>query len=243
MNTMTIREAATTAEGEGAEVNRLMPVAKFRNFDPFVLWDHFTIEPGGGFPDHPHRGFEAISYLFQGALRHTDSLGNHSTVCAGGAQRFTAGRGIVHSEMPATEGRTQGIQLWVNLPQRLKSIESSYQQVNAEDIPEETIDQGKRRIIAGENGPSKLHTGVLYFDLILKGGVVYEKEIPAGFRGFVYLVQAEAVVNGETITTGQAAFMEEVDKLVLTTSRPCRAMVCFGHPHNEPIRQWGTFVD
>jgi len=238
-----IRSGVNTLEGKGAQVSRLMPVAGFRNFDPFVLWDHFTLEAGTGFPDHPHRGFEAVSYLFQGALRHTDNLGNHSTVAAGAAQRFTAGKGIVHSEMPASPEQTQGIQLWVNLPRNLKSLEPSYQAVNAGDIPEETIVGGKRRIIVGNNGPVRLQTAVFYFDLMLTVAGDYEEKLPAGYRGFVYLVQGEAVVNGDTVTAGQAAFLDETAKLNISTNRSCRAMVCFGLPHNEPIRQRGTFVD
>ncbi|RMH38120.1 MAG: pirin family protein, partial [Gammaproteobacteria bacterium] len=110
-------------EGDGVTVQRLMPVPGLRHFDPFVLWDHFDIA-GGGFPPHPHRGFEAITWLFSGAMHHKDNLGNAGTIHAGGAQRFTAGRGITHSEMP--ESAAAGIQLWINLPQRLKSIEPDY---------------------------------------------------------------------------------------------------------------------
>jgi len=110
---MEFQNSTVVPEGDGVEVKRLMPVANLRNFDPFVLWDHFDIE-GGGFPNHPHRGFEAITYMFDGGMKHKDNLGNQGTVFAGGAQRFTAGKGIVHSEMP--DGKAAGIQLWINLP-------------------------------------------------------------------------------------------------------------------------------
>lgn len=118
------------AEGDGVDVKRLFPVPGRMNFDPFVLWDHFDILPGKGFPDHPHRGFEAITYMFSGGMNHQDNLGNASFVESGGAQRFTAGSGIVHSEMPAETGRSNGIQLWINLPKRLKTLPASYQQVD-----------------------------------------------------------------------------------------------------------------
>ena len=129
--------ALTVPEGDGVMVKRLMPRQGLMNFDPFVLMDHFDIE-GGGFPDHPHRGFEAITYMLDGGMQHVDNLGNKSVVYAGGLQRFTAGKGLVHSEMP--QGRAQGIQLWINLPKRLKQMQPSYQQVDAEDIPSDSND-------------------------------------------------------------------------------------------------------
>lgn len=98
-----VRSATTGSEGDSAEVNRLFPVHGFMNFDPFVLWDDFTIRPGAGFPDHPHRGFEGVTYVIKGSVNHTDNLGNNSTVHHGGMQRFTAGKGIIHSEMPSAE--------------------------------------------------------------------------------------------------------------------------------------------
>ena len=110
-----IIQAKGTQEGADAFVHRLFPVPRSTlNWDPFVLWDHFTLQGGTGFPPHPHRGFEGITYVLEGAMQHADSLGNRSSVQAGGIQRFTAGRGIEHSETPAPEGATNGIQLWVN---------------------------------------------------------------------------------------------------------------------------------
>ena len=126
-----LQPAATVPEGDGVLVKRLMPVHGLLNLDPFVLWDHFDIA-AGGFPDHPHRGFEAITYLFEGGMKHADNLGNRGTVHAGGAQRFTAGSGIVHSEFP--DGHAAGIQLWINLPRRLKGIDADYQQLQANEI-------------------------------------------------------------------------------------------------------------
>ncbi|MFQ5586240.1 MAG: pirin family protein, partial [Thermodesulfobacteriota bacterium] len=149
-NTVQVRHAVEMKEGNGADVKRLMPVPGFMNYDPFVLWDHFDVRPDAGFPDHPHRGFEAITYVFEGSMNHKDNLGNESTVTRGGAQRFTAGKGIVHSEMPSPEGHTRGIQLWINLPARLKTIQPAYQQVDAHDMQEQVIDKGTLRVITGE---------------------------------------------------------------------------------------------
>jgi len=154
---ITIQTAITVPEGDGVTVNRLMPVHALRNYDPFVLWDHFDIS-GGGFPDHPHRGFEAITYLFDGGMNHADNLGNKGIVYAGGAQRFTAGSGMVHSEFP--DGRAHGIQLWINLPKRLKGIEPDYQQIQADMIPESNDAGVSIRTIVGGAGAITLHTEV-----------------------------------------------------------------------------------
>lgn len=238
-----IRQALETMEGEGAEVKRLLPIHGFMNYDPIVLWDHFSVAPGTGFPDHPHRGFEGITYIFSGSMQHTDNLGNRTTVFPGGAQRFTAGRGLVHSEMPGTSERTVGIQLWINLPKRLKTVDPAYQQVDAEDIPEQTFPGGKKRIIIGEDSPVELLTPVKYLDIELEAGASLQEPITAGHRGLVYIVQGEFELNSDKLTTGQACFIEGVDSLVMKASKNTRLMLCFGQPHGEPIRQYGPFVD
>jgi hypothetical protein len=116
-----VRNAVSAAEGDGAEVRSLFPLPSLMNFDPSVLWDDLSISAGAGFPDHPHRGFEGVTYVFQGSIRHKDNPGNDSTVTRGGLQRFTAGSGIVHAEMTAADGVTRGIQMWLNLPSPLKT--------------------------------------------------------------------------------------------------------------------------
>lgn len=238
-----IRQALETMEGDGAEVRRLLPIPQFRNYDPIVLWDHFNVAPGTGFPDHPHRGFEAITYVFEGSMEHADNLGNRTTVFPGGAQRFTAGRGLVHSEMPGKDGRTVGIQLWINLPQRLKTVAPDYQQVNADEIPEQSFSGGKKRIIVGPESPVKLLTPVKYLDIELEAQASLTEAIAAGQRGLVYVVAGEAAVNGQQLQRGQACFMEGVDSLTLQAVSDTRCMLCFGQPHGEPIRQYGPFVD
>lgn len=240
---MEIRPALETMEGDGAEVKRLMPIHGFMNFDPIVLWDHFSIGPGSGFPDHPHRGFEGITYLFSGSIEHADNLGNRSRVYAGGAQRFTAGSGIVHSEMPATDERTDGIQLWINLPKRLKTVDPDYQQVDAENIPVEEIPGGSRRVIIGEGGPVKLMTPVKYLDISLDKGASLEEEINPQHRGLLYMVEGDIQLNGQQLTTAQASFINGQDKLEIKAEQPSRFMLCVGQPHGESIRQYGPFVD
>jgi len=238
-----IRHASLTNEGDSVEVKRLFPIAEYMNFDPFVLWDHFDVQPGSGFPDHPHRGFEAITYMFEGSMKHTDNLGNDSRVGAGGAQRFTAGKGIVHSEMPGTQGSNTGIQLWINLPHRLKGLEPDYQEVLAENIPEINFDGGRVRTIVGEDSRLKLHTQVEYEDITLQPAAHWKKTVAEGLRGFVYVVDGSLQVNDRRLDRADALFMQDADSINVMSETASRFMVCLGHPHGEPIRQWGPYVD
>jgi len=238
-----VRSATTGAEGKGAEVNRLFPVRDFMNFDPFVLWDDFTIRPGAGFPDHPHRGFEGVSYVIQGSVNHTDNLGNNSTVHQGGLQRFTAGKGIIHSEMPSAEQSTQGIQLWVNLPTELKTLEPDYQQVDSGEINVIEIAGGKVRQLAGAGAVLKLHTSIIYQDVELQASSGYTLKIDEVMRGFVYVLTGEISVSGETVKRTESCFIEQIEEVEITALSDARFMLCFGVPHNQPINQHGSYVD
>ena len=238
-----IRNVTVVPEGDGVMVKRLFPLHGFMNFDPFVLWDHFAIGPGHGFPDHPHRGFEAITYMFDGGMNHKDNLGNESFVTKGGAQRFTAGKGIVHSEMPAEKGESNGIQLWINLPQRLKNIEPDYQQVDNTDFPIHEFDGGQAKILVGDNSPLKLKTNVVYQHVTLEEGHQYSININPEMRGIVYLLKGQIQVNTKIVNADQAVFIENIESLVFSTSTNCEFMICLGKPHNEPIHQHGPFVD
>ena len=233
-------KAMEVLEGDGVTVKRLMPVHGMRNFDPFVLWDHFDIS-GNGFPDHPHRGFEAITYMFAGGMQHADNLGNQSTVTAGGAQRFTAGRGLVHSEMP--DGHAVGVQLWINLPKRLKGIDPAYQQVDAADFPAEGIEGGEIRTIVGEGSPLSLHTEVEYLDISLDADALITRKIPTGFRGLIYVIEGSAVIAEKETPAGNACYIDRVAAITMKATEACRLMWCFGAPHGEPILQHGPFVD
>lgn len=238
-----VRKAVSGAEGDGAEVNRLFPVPGFMNFDPFVLWDDFTISPGAGFPDHPHRGFEGITYVIQGSVNHTDNLGNNSTVFSGGLQRFTAGKGIIHSEMPATDQETKGIQMWVNLPADLKKIEPDYQQVAADEIEILSIPGGHVRLLSAEQGQLLLHTKVIYLDVKLLKNHQYSVHVDKGMRGFVYLLEGEVDVLGESVKKAECCFIEKHLSVDISARKDARFMICFGLPHKQPIFQHGSFVD
>jgi quercetin 2,3-dioxygenase len=241
-----LQTAFSVPEGDGITVKRLMPVAGLMNFDPFVLWDHFDIA-AGGFPTHPHRGFEAITWMFAGGMQHKDNLGNEGTVHAGGAQRFTAGRGIMHSEMP--QGHAAGIQLWINLPHRLKQIEPEYQQVEAEEVSVSESDGARLLHIVGKAGAIRLHTDVEYLDITLSAGSRMQRHIMRGWRGIIYIVEGAAELVAEEKTAslplhaGDAALVESEDLLSLYSPEGVHLMWCVGAPHHEPIHQHGPYVD
>jgi len=233
-----IQSAQVVPEGDGVTVKRLLPTHALRNLDPFVLWDHFDIH-GGGFPTHPHRGFEAITYLFEGGMQHADNLGNQGTIHAGGAQRFTAGRGLSHSEFP--DGHAHGIQLWINLPKSLKSTDPAYQQ--AEKMAESSEHGVTIRTIVGQGGPIQLRTEVEYLDISMAADSKLDQVIPEGWVGFVYAVQGRVNIGSESLQAGDAAMMDAIQALTLHSQSDARLMWCFGRPHGEPIYQHGPFVD
>ncbi len=160
---------------------------------------------------------------------------------AGGAQRFTAGRGIVHSEFP--DGHAAGIQLWINLPKRLKQIDPDYQQLQVDDIPEQGEDGADIRTIVGEESPLRLHTLVQYLDIQLVAGAQIRRKLPADYRGFIYAVEGSGTINGQDIHAGMAAYFESETDITLSGRACGRFMLAAGIPHGEPINQHGFFVD
>lgn len=239
-----IKPAVEMSEGAGVDVHRLFPVSsKMMNYDPFVLWDNFNLGPERGFPTHPHRGFEAITYMFNGSIEHKDNLGNHSTVTTGGAQRFTAGRGLEHSEMPDSQVYSNGIQLWINLAKNLKSIEPGYQQVDKENIPVKEIEGGTISVIVGEDSPVKLHTPVRYLNVTLDKGASLKEHVPDDFRGFIYLLTGKFKIKTEEVKEREAFFFEDLNELNIEALADSHFMLCMGKPHREPIKQYGPFVD
>jgi quercetin 2,3-dioxygenase len=236
-------QAQEMNEGDGARVRRLFPVAGLRHHDPFVLFDNFSVGPNAGFPPHPHRGFEAITYLFDGAFRHEDNLGNRSTVTRGGAQRFTAGRGLIHSEMPAAPETSHGIQLWINLAKSDKHIEPGYQQVDAAQFPEEHIVGGHVRTLVGPGSPLQLHTPVLYLDMTLAENAAHTITLPADFNGLVYVVSGKLRLASDVLAAGEAALLTGGGTLRVEAIDAARCVCAAGQPHNEPIIQHGPYVD
>lgn len=237
-------QAFETMEGDGALVYRLMPVAGLRNFDPFVLFDHFVLQAGMGFPTHPHRGFEGITYLLSGSMQHKDNLGNDRTIQAGGAQRFTAGSGIFHSEMPSETEITEGIQLWVNLPKKLKTLAPDYQQVGKEEIIIDFPETGvQRRTLVGDKGKIKTHQAVSYEDYSMEKGASILIENSESRNQLIYLLKGELRYTGNRLSAKQALLIDQAQKLELTADKESRLIVLSGEAIGEPIYQHGPYVD
>ena len=207
--------AIEQAEGAGARVRRSIGTAKLRNFSPFLMLDHFTIHPGAGFPDHPHRGQETITYLLKGAVDHEDFAGNSGTIEAGDLQFMTAGKGIMHAEMPrqnADGSPNVGMQLWVDLPAKLKKCEPRYRDLRASEIPEIEVDDKKVsiKIISGQShGTDSVqelaYTPVWIFDLTIKPGGKVTQPLPAGWNAFAYMLSGAVAfgVGKDQTTVGQ----------------------------------------
>lgn len=237
--------AQETFEGNGVVVNRLFPVAQQRNFDPFVLWDHFDIATDQGFPSHPHRGFEAITYMLEGGMHHQDDLGNDSFVSKGGAQVFCAGRGIVHSEMPAGKVPSVGIQLWVNLPKQLKKVNPSYQEALAKDLTAVTFQGGSCRTIVGAGSMIKLQTAITYQHFHLTKNGHYQLPLDQGLHTIVYILQGSLVVGEHQVSATQALLInsKKQQDLLIKAKVDSEFMFCSGVPHQESIYQHGPYVD
>ncbi len=240
-----VLDSTISPEGDGVEVRRLFPISTYMNFDPFVLWDHFDITAGHGFPDHPHRGFEAITYMLNGGIHHKDNLGNDAFVDKGGAQVFCAGVGMVHSEMPAEKGQSMGIQLWINLPKRLKKIKPSYQQVLSENLPVTTFEGGHCRTIVGEGSPIELYTDITYQHVNLKQDHYYQIYINQGLNAIIYVLSGELILGNETVSATKALLLEckEEQNLSIKADKDSEFMFCCGMPHHQPIYQHGSYVD
>lgn len=244
-STCSVVTAQETTEGAGARVKRLFRTSSMKHLDPFVMMDEFFVEPPAGFPTHSHRGFEAITYMLDGEFRHTDNLGNNSEVAAGGAQRFTAGKGIMHSEMPGKTATSHGIQLWINLPKSKKQMEPGYQQVNPSEIPVEKGNGVTTRYIVGRKSPLVLQTEMDYRDIQLEAKVTHILKPDESFVGYVYIISGDLLINKkETLTAGMGyVFKEQTSPIKIEALKSTRLIFVSGRPHYEPIKQRGPFVD
>lgn len=234
--------AVETAEGAGALVKRVFSTSQLRHFDPFVLLDEFFVEPPASFPPHPHRGFEAITYMLEGGFHHTDNLGNDTVVLAGGLQKFTAGKGIVHSELPGTRGLNRGLQLWIRLPSKLGNIEPDYQQIESRDIPERDLDGMCIRVIAGENSLVKLHTNILYLDVNSLKRAEFTYEVDPENNVFLYVLKGSLKVAEAAAEKNEAVLLTMGKKVEITMERESQFILLSGKPQREPIILRGSFV-
>jgi hypothetical protein len=231
-----------TIEGQGATVRRLFPTVRASYQDPFVLLDDFAVTPPAGFPDHPHRGFEAFTYMLDGAFHHADNLGNDSFVTSGGVQLFTSGRGARHSEMPGEARANRGLQLWVNLPARLKKMEPAYAATDARDIPEDSVRGARVRTVVGHQSPVRVQTDMRYLDVALRRAERFEEQIAQGMRAFVYVIEGHVKIGDVALAMGDAA-LPVPGAFEVRAEDDARVVLIAGMPHNEPIRQHGPFVD
>ena len=248
-----IIEGTDTSDGAGVKLRRIIGGPDLNMLDPFLLFDEFGSENPddyiAGFPPHPHRGFETITYMLNGKFRHKDSAGNEGLLTDGSVQWMTAGRGVIHSEMPEkTDGLVRGFQLWLNLPKKLKMIDPSYNDIPSQNIPEVNTDGGKVRIISGTykgiEGPGLPHTGMSYFDVILNPSKGIEISLDNFWNTFIYVYSGEAIIENETIQKGQLAVLSEKGLLNFTSNKKSvlKCIVISGEPLNEPVARGGPFV-
>jgi len=247
-----------TSDGAGVRMTRVIGTPALDHFDPFLLLDEFRSDDPNdyiaGFPDHPHRGFETVTYMLAGNMKHGDNQGNTGLLGPGSVQWMTAGRGIVHSEMPEQEdGLMWGFQLWVNLPASDKMTPPRYQDIQGDQIPEAQVAEGvNARIIAGElagvaGAVTKIATDPVYYDLHFGAGASLSVPLPQRHNAFVYVYEGQAVVGPANETTtverGELALLSTGDSLVLAAgSDPCRLILLAGRPLGEPIARHGPFV-
>lgn len=245
-----------TSDGAGVKLTRVLTQQLQQRLDPFLLLDAFGSdnpdEYGGGFPEHPHRGFETITYMLEGRMRHKDSAGHEGLLQGGGVQWMTAGRGVLHSEMPEQErGRMEGFQLWLNLPAKDKMSPPWYRDIQSGQIPEFVTAAGVQvRVIAGSShgvtgAMQREHTQPLYLDLHLPAGASFAQALPPAFHGLVYVYRGEVQIGEQTVAQQRMAILKQdaaSDGVVLQATTAARALLIAGQPLGEPIVQYGPFV-
>ncbi len=250
-----------TQDGAGVSLTRVLTHDLQHRLDPFLMLDNFhSDEPAdylAGFPDHPHRGFETVTYMLQGRMRHRDNAGNEGLLEPGGLQWMTAGRGLVHSELPEQEdGLMSGFQLWVNLAGADKMIAPSYSDIASAGIPEVSPQEGvKVRVLAGEafgvkGAIERPTTAPLYLDLHVAAGQQLSLPIPESHNAFLYVYEGELEVGSQeqtprTAAAGRMAILSNTAGAAgvsLQATQDSRFLLISGQPLNEPIAQWGPFV-
>jgi redox-sensitive bicupin YhaK (pirin superfamily) len=241
------------SDGAGVRLNRVIGNPDLPELDPFLLLDEFRSDSAAdylaGFPDHPHRGFETVTYMLAGRMRHGDNQGNTGLLVPGSVQWMTAGRGIVHSEMPEQEnGLMQGFQLWVNLPARDKMTTPRYQDIAPERIPEVASDGSLVRVIAGAfagvRGPVQAEaTQPLYLDVRMEAGAAVDVLVPADHNAFAYVYEGSARIGGRDIAAGELAVLSRGDEArTAALDVGARLILVAGKPLEEPVARYGPFV-
>ncbi|MBS1171961.1 MAG: hypothetical protein H6R12_791 [Proteobacteria bacterium] len=245
-----------TSDGAGVKLTRVLTQPLQRRLDPFLMLDAFGSDNPddyiAGFPDHPHRGFETVTYMIAGRMRHRDSAGHEGLLENGGVQWMTAGRGVIHSEIPEQEeGVMEGFQLWLNLPSQEKMTAPWYRDFAAADLPRFVTDAGVAvTVIAGEShgvagAVTREATAPLYLDLHLPAGTRFTQSLPVGHNAFVYVYRGEVRIAGDTVPAKRMAILAnapQADGVAIEASGEARALLIAGQPLDEPIAQYGPFV-
>jgi len=253
--------APRTHDGDGVELRRAFPGPALADLDPFLLLDQMgpmEVAPGNarGFPAHPHRGFETVTYLLSGEMKHRDSWGNRGTLRPGDVQWMTAGSGLVHSEMPGDTlmregGKLLGFQLWINLPRRDKMIPPRYQDTPSERIPVARNAEGtvSAKVIAGESlgmkGIIETRIPILYLHLTMAPGGVFEQPLPRTENAFAYVIEGEGAFGGSTAGASQVALLDRAGDAVRVVNRgqqPLDFLLIAGEPIGQPVARYGPFV-
>ncbi len=244
-----------TSDGAGVRLTRVLTQNLQRRLDPFLMLDAFRNENPddyiGGFPDHPHRGFETVTYMIAGRMRHHDSAGNEGLLGPGGAQWMTAGSGLIHSELPEQEaGLMEGFQLWVNLPAKNKMTQPRYRDIPTDAIPEFTTEHGVRvRVIAGaSHGTSgavqRPDTQPLFLDVHIPAGHRFEQAIAPSHNAFTYTYRGSVSISGTNVPDRHMAILanDGAASICIEAVENARLIIVAGQPLNEPIAQYGPFV-
>ena len=244
-----------TSDGAGVKLTRVLHGALQKRLDPFLMLDAFgSDDPNdyiAGFPDHPHRGFETITYMLAGRMKHRDSAGHEGLLESGGVQWMTAGRGVIHSEIPQQEdGVMEGFQLWLNLPGRDKMQAPWYRDFGAADLPR-VVERGVTAIvIAGEShgvagAVAREATAPVYLDLHFDAGARFAQAIPPGHNAFVYVYRGGVSISGKEVPAQRMAILANdpaADGVVIEATAGAKAILVAGRPLGEPIAQYGPFV-
>lgn len=259
---LTLVPGLPTQDGNRVPLTRLVPgqgqrgAEAFRTMDPFLLMDHFgpmTLPPGtdAGFPPHPHKGFQTLTYLIQGAFRHRDSTGGSGLLQPGGAQLMNAGSGIVHEEMPVPEhletgGPIEGVQLWINLPRAHKGSAPGYTDLQPASMPWQTLPGGRIRVLAGTwagvTGPAQTPARIAYAHLELEAGARFSQVIPEGWTAAVVPLQGMVRIEGTEVPADTVALLGAGEALALEAASAVSLMLLAGEPLREPIAHYGPFV-
>ena len=249
--------AVDTSDGAGVKLKRALGQHPGARLDPFLMLDFFSSDDPDdyieGFPAHPHRGFETVTYIVDGHMLHEDHLGNRGDLKAGGVQWMTAGRGIIHSEMPQqTAGLLRGFQLWINLPAKEKMKPAGYRDIPSEEMPVLSAPGARVKLVAGSlsldgssaTGPiNGLSTEPLYADVMLDAGASVTLPVKAGLNAFLYAFEGSVQAAGTEVPMGSAAILNDGDELTLSAGpRGGRVLLVAGRAIGEPVAQYGPFV-